>query len=77
LNVDRLIEPELQVDGVVDVLRRSVADDGQNRIERHDPADQEGDGGQADEGERQGRENPQEAHKKAHGGRGARRPPWL
>ncbi len=53
LNVDRLVEPQLQVDGIVDILRRPVADNGQHRIDRHDPTDQEGDGRQADKSERQ------------------------
>ncbi len=58
LGVQGLIQPELTVDLIVDVLRRPIADDRQHGIDRHHPADDEGDCGKPQEGEGESERNP-------------------
>ena len=51
---ERQVEPHLEPHPLVDRRRRPVADGGQHRVDRHDPADQEGDEQEPEEGQRQG-----------------------
>ena len=60
LLVQRPVQAHLPVDAVVDVLRGAVADHREHRIGGHDPADDEGHRGQADEREQQGEAHPAE-----------------
>lgn len=43
LDQQRLVEPELMIDLVIGRLGCTLADDGENGVERHHPADDEGD----------------------------------
>ena len=52
LDQQRLVEAHLDARRFVDGRRRAVADDRQHRIDRHDAADEEGDGEQPEEGQR-------------------------
>ena len=54
LHDQRLIEAELQAHGVIYFGRGSITDDGKHRVSRHNPTDDECDGGEADESEKQG-----------------------
>ena len=49
LDDERLIEAELAIDVVVGRLARPIADDGNHRVDVGQPADEEGDGRQANE----------------------------
>ncbi|MCY1301511.1 hypothetical protein D9M70_511270 [compost metagenome] len=59
LGDQRLVEPHFLADALIDHNGRAVADDSENRVDRHDAADEEGDREQAKEGYR---ERNQEAH---------------
>ncbi len=51
LDVERLVQREFLAHPRIDGGKGPVADDGQNRVDRHHPADQEGDREQAEEGQ--------------------------
>jgi hypothetical protein len=52
----RLVEPELEKYPLIDFRRRLLADDRQYRINRQDAADEEGEGGKADQRDGHGEE---------------------
>ena len=49
----RAVEAEFLADTLVDMRRCAIAHDGDHGIDRHDTADEEGDGDEAEEGRRQ------------------------
>ena len=51
------IEAQLQIHGIIDILGRTVADDGEYRVYRHHPANQKSDQCQTQKGERERRQH--------------------
>ena len=76
---ERQMQAELDPHLLVDVGRRPLADRRQHRIDRHHPADHEGDQQQAEEGERERGDEAQHPVRDGAGGRRMRacagRPP--
>jgi len=56
LHGDGQVEPDLGTHPRIGLGRGLVADDGQHRIDRDHPANEEGDAGEPEEGERDGKQ---------------------